>query len=169
MRGRDDGSFVEFVAERGNALLRTAILMCHSRHDAEDALQSALEKAYRHWDRLEPDTDPEPYVRRILVNLLISRARRWRVLREIQVARTPEVPTTAPTHEVELRGALVDELRRLGPRQRAVLVLRYWEDLSELQTAELLGCSVGTVKSQASRGLARLRERIDVTMTPMGR
>ncbi|MCW2903946.1 MAG: polymerase, sigma-24 subunit, subfamily [Streptosporangiaceae bacterium] len=169
MRRRDDDSFVEFVEARGNALTRTALLMCRSRHDAEDALQAALEKAYRHWKRLDPDTDPEPYVRRILVNQVISKARRWKVLREIHVAKTPEVPTPSETHSLELRGALMDELRRLGPRQRAVLVLRYWEDLSEMETAQLLGCSVGTVKSQASRGLARLRERLGTNMALLGR
>ncbi|MGI8329708.1 SigE family RNA polymerase sigma factor [Actinomadura scrupuli] len=169
MRRRDDESFVRFVAERGTALMYTALLMCNSRQDAEDALQTALEKAYRHWGRLDGDTDPEPYVKRILVNLLISRARRWKVLREIHMAKPPEVPTVAPIHAVELRAELMDGLRHLGPRQRAVLVLRYWEDLSEIEIAKVLGCSVGTVKSQASRGLARLRERLDVNLTPTGR
>jgi RNA polymerase sigma-70 factor (sigma-E family) len=169
LRRRDDGSFVEFVAARGNALMRTAVLMCGSRQDAEDILQTALEKAYRHWGRLDPESDPEPYVRRILVNQIISRARRWKVLREIYVAKTPEVPTSSETHSLELRGTLMEELRRLGPRQRAVLVLRYWEDLSEMETAEVLGCSVGTVKSQASRGLARLRERLGTNLALLGR
>jgi RNA polymerase sigma-70 factor (sigma-E family) len=169
MRRRDDESFVRFVAERGTALMYTALLMCDSRQDAEDALQTALEKAYGRWGRLDPDTDPEPYIKRILVNLLISRARRWKVLREIHMARPPEVPTMAPIHAVELRAELMDGLRLLGPRQRAVLVLRYWEDLSEIEIASTLGCSVGTVKSQASRGLARLRERLAVSLTPTGR
>ncbi|KAB2382770.1 SigE family RNA polymerase sigma factor [Actinomadura montaniterrae] len=168
MGRRDDESFVEFVAERGDALLRTASLMCGARQDAEDILQTALEKAYRHWGRLDADTDPEPYVRRILVNLVISRSRRWKVLREIHMARPPETPTLPGTHAVELRGTLMDELRRLGARQRAVLVLRFWEDLSEAETAQVLGCSVGTVKSQASRGLARLRERLGANLAPMG-
>jgi RNA polymerase sigma-70 factor (sigma-E family) len=164
VRRRDDGSFAEFVAVRGTALLRTALLMCGSRQDAEDILQTALEKAYRHWGKLDADRDPEPYVRRILVNLMVSRARRWKVLREIHVAKPPEVPTPPETHAVELRDALIDELRLLGPRQRAVLVLRFWEDLSEMETAEVLGCSVGTVKSQSSRGLARLRERLGANL-----
>ncbi|TDC57255.1 SigE family RNA polymerase sigma factor [Actinomadura sp. KC345] len=169
MGRRDDESFVEFVAARGDALLRTAALMCGARQDAEDILQTALEKAYRHWGRLEAGTDPEPYVRRILVNLVISRSRRWKVLREIQMARLPEKPAVSSDHAVELRGTLMDELRKLGPRQRAVLVLRFWEDLSEAETAQALGCSVGTVKSQASRGLARLRERLDKNLAPLGR
>lgn len=168
MGRRDDESFVEFVAARGDALLRTAALMCGARQDAEDILQTALEKAYRHWGRLETGSDPEPYVRRILVNLVISRSRRWKVLREINMARLPETPAASPNHAVELRGTLMEELRKLGPRQRAVLVLRFWEDLSEAETAQALGCSVGTVKSQASRGLARLRERLDKNLAPLG-
>jgi RNA polymerase sigma-70 factor (sigma-E family) len=149
------------VADRGTALLRTASLLCASRADAEDLLQTALEKTYRHWARLSTESDPEPYVRRILVNLTISRARRWRILREVHMPSPPEVPTASETHAVELRGALIEQLRRLGPRQRAVLVLRYWEDQTESEIARILGCSVGTVKSQAARGLARLRELLD--------
>ena len=150
------------MADRGTALLRTASLLCTSRADAEDLLQTALEKTYRHWARLNAESDPEPYVRRILVNLTISRARRWRVLREVHMPSPPEVPAaSSETHAVELRGALIEHLRRLGPRQRAVLVLRYWEDQSEAEIARTLGCSVGTVKSQAARGLARLRELLD--------
>ncbi|WP_395110922.1 SigE family RNA polymerase sigma factor [Actinomadura sp. SCN-SB] len=170
MGRRDDQSFADFVTARGTALLRTASLLCGAHQDAEDILQSALEKAYRHWGRLDPESDPEPYVRRILVNLVISRSRRWKVLREINMARPPERPaSTSATHTVELRGTLMEELRKLGPRQRAVLVLRFWEDLSEAETARVLGCSVGTVKSQASRGLARLRERLDSNLAPLGR
>ncbi|MFI0454228.1 SigE family RNA polymerase sigma factor [Actinomadura sp. 6N118] len=169
MGRRDDESFTEFVVARGTALTRTAALLCGARQDAEDLLQAALEKAYRHWGRIDPETDPEPYVRRILVNLAISRSRRWKVLREIYMARPPDEPVASPVHAVELRGTLMDELRKLGPRQRAVLVLRFWEDLSEAETAQVLGCSVGTVKSQASRGLARLRERLGTNMAPMGR
>lgn len=135
--------------------------MTDSRHDAEDLVQTALEKAYRHWSKVSAELNPEPYVRRILVNLVISRGRRRRILREIFVAAPPEVPTTSETHAVELRDALLEELRRLGPRQRAVLVLRYWEDLPEAEVAEVLGCSVGTVKSQAARGLAQIRKRMN--------
>lgn len=153
----DDPPFEQFVAARGSALLRTALLMCGgSRPDAEDAVQGALEKAYRHWGRVEGD--PEPFVRRILVNLLISRARRWKVLREVQMAEPPEQSVPAADDTVVLRDVLIHELYRLPPRQRAVMVLRFWEDLSEAETAAVLGCSVGTVKSQASRGLVRLRE-----------
>jgi RNA polymerase sigma-70 factor (sigma-E family) len=153
----DDHAFEDFVVARGSALLRTATLLCAgSRHDAEDVVQTALEKAYRHWKRV--DGDPEPYVRRILVNVTISRARRWKVLREVHMAEPPE-PLVSPADDgVVLRDLLIRELHRLPPRQRAVLVLRYWEDLSEAETAASLGCSAGTVKSQASKALARLRK-----------
>lgn len=159
----DDRAFEEFVAARGSALLRTATLMCAgSRQDAEDVVQTALEKAYRHWGRIEGD--PEPYVRRSVINLIISRARRRKVLREVHLTRLPEPSVEGAADGVVLRDALIRELHRLPARQRAVLVLRYWEDLSEAETAKLLGCSVGTVKSQASRALAKLREQ----QTPMG-
>jgi RNA polymerase sigma-70 factor (sigma-E family) len=150
-----DEDFEAFVTARGSALLRTAVLLsAGSRHDAEDVLQSALERAYRQWRRI--DGDPEPYVRRILVNLVINRTRRFRVLRELSFAAPPERPDRDGP-DIPLRTVLLDELRTLPPRQRAVLVLRYWEDLSEAETADLLGCAVGTVKSQAARGLAKLR------------
>jgi RNA polymerase sigma-70 factor (sigma-E family) len=160
LRKRDDAAFVDFVETRGTSLLRTARLLCASGSDAEDLVQTALEKAYRHWDRIEKDGNPEPYVRRILVNTVISKERRRRVLQEIHVAAPPERPAPAGTDGVELRGELMAELRTLGPRQRAVVVLRYWEDMSEKDTAKVLGCSVGTVKSQAARALEQLRRRM---------
>ncbi|GAB3277550.1 SigE family RNA polymerase sigma factor [Actinocorallia lasiicapitis] len=154
-----DDDFEAFVTARGSALLRTAVLLsAGSRHDAEDTLQTALEKAYRHWRRI--DGDPEPYVRRILVNLTINRTRRFRILREFSFADPPDPPDRpGDGPDVPLRTTLLAELRTLPPRQRAVLVLRYWEDLSEAETAALLGCAVGTVKSQAAKGLAKLRAR----------
>jgi RNA polymerase sigma-70 factor (sigma-E family) len=153
--------FDSFVAVRGDALLRTAnLLVGGSWQDAEDIVQAALEKAFRHWGRVVAAGDPEAYVRRILVNIVISRARRRRILREIHVARPPETPVRAATDAVDDRDVLLAELNRLPARQRAVLVLRYWEDLSEAETARILDCSVGSVKSQASRGLARIREHM---------
>jgi RNA polymerase sigma-70 factor (sigma-E family) len=153
-----DASFEEFVRARGSALLRTAVLLsAGSRHDAEDVLQSALERAYRHWRRIEGN--PEPYVRRILVNLAINRSRRFKIIREVSMAAPPETSGHSEVEGVAVRSDLVMELRTLPPRQRAVLVLRYWEDLSETESAALLGCSVGTVKSQAAKGLAKLRDR----------
>ncbi|WP_203989970.1 SigE family RNA polymerase sigma factor [Sphaerisporangium rufum] len=154
----DEAAFDEFLAARSTALLRTAVLVCGAtRHDAEDLVQGALEKVYRHWPRIRHD-NPEAYVRRVVVNLAISRTRRRRVLQEIAFARPPD--TAAPELDPELRDVLLAELRLLPARMRAVVVLRYWEDMSETATAALLGCSTGTVKSQAARGLARMRARI---------
>ncbi|GAA3842389.1 hypothetical protein GCM10022226_76320 [Sphaerisporangium flaviroseum] len=158
MTEEDEAAFDEFLAARTTALLRTAVLVCGaSAHDAEDLVQGALEKVYRHWPRIRHD-NPESYARRVVVNAAISRSRRRKVIHEITFARPPE--TAAPQFDLDLRDALIEELRLLPARMRAVVVLRYWEDLSEIETASLLGCSVGTVKSQAARGLARMRARI---------
>ncbi|AWS47076.1 SigE family RNA polymerase sigma factor [Streptosporangium subroseum] len=158
MTDEDESAFDEFLASRSTALLRTAILLCGaSQHDAEDLVQGALEKVYRHWPRIRHD-NPQAYARRVVVNAAISVARRRKVIQEITFARPPD--TAVPPFDVDLRDALFAELQRLPTRMRAVLVLRYWEDLSENETATLMGCSVGSVKSQASRGLARIRERM---------
>ena len=144
------------VAERGSALLGTAVLLAGSRAAGEDLLQAALERLVRHWGRVRGD-DKEGYLRRTLYHLAVdqwrSRRRRPEVLAEVEPPGQPD-----GTDAVHLRHALVQSLATLPPRQRAVLVLRYWEQLSEAEAAEVLGCSVGTVKSTASRGLARLRE-----------
>ncbi|MFF5204580.1 SigE family RNA polymerase sigma factor [Streptosporangium sp. NPDC000396] len=157
MSGPHDEAFAAFVAARGTGLLRFAHLACGDAEDAEDLLQTALERAYRRWDRVGYD-NPEPYVRRIIVNTAISRARRRAILRIIPTHAPPELPDRET--DVALRQMLMDTLRGLPPRQRAVIVLRYWEDLSETQTAEILGCSAGTVKSQASKALAKLRSAV---------
>jgi RNA polymerase sigma-70 factor (sigma-E family) len=156
----DEAAFDEFLSARSTSLLRTAILVCGAtRHDAEDLVQHALERVYRNWSRIGRD-NPEAYAKKIIVNAAISRARRRKVVQEIMFARPPETPADSP--DLDLRDTLMAELRRLPPRMRAVLVLRYWEDQSEQDTAAMLGCSVGTVKSQAARGLARIRESMDV-------
>ena len=147
----DPAGFEEFVAARRIALLRSAYLLTGDHDDAEDLVQVALVKAVPQWHRIADR--PEPYVRRILARESISRWRRRR-WREVSTDRLPErVDATSDRHDADLREAL----RGLAPRQRAVIVLRYYEDLTERQTAEALGISVGTVKSQARDGLARLR------------
>ncbi|NBE95812.1 SigE family RNA polymerase sigma factor [Nonomuraea sp. KC401] len=146
--------FGAFVAARATSLLRVAYLACGDETEAEDLLQTALERTYRKWDRVLHDS-PEPYVRRVIINTAISRARRRAILTIIPTHSPPE--RSARSADVDLRHVLMEALRALPPRQRAVVVLRYWEDLSETQTAELLGCSVGTVKSQASKAMAKLR------------
>jgi RNA polymerase sigma-70 factor (sigma-E family) len=146
-----EATFDEFVAARSRALLRTAYLLTHDHALAEDLLQTALAKAWFAWRRI--DGNPEPYVRRILVNTYATWWRRkW----------NGEQPTEQlPEHTVdEARSEPTDlwrAMERLPRRQRAVVVLRYFEDLTEVQTADLLGCSVGTVKSQTSKALAKLR------------
>ncbi|WP_188196997.1 SigE family RNA polymerase sigma factor [Nonomuraea sp. SYSU D8015] len=156
----DEAAFDEFLAARGTSLLRTAILVCGAtRHDSEDLVQHALEKVYRHWPRIRHD-NPEAYAKKIVLNAAISLARRRKIIREISFARPPE--TAADPPDLDLRDTLIRELRRLPPKMRAVLVLRYWEDQSETATAALLGCSVGSVKSQAARGLARIRANMTV-------
>jgi len=149
-------SFEQFVAAEGSALLRFAYLLTGGRDVAEDLLQSALERCYRHWRRVERTERPDRYVRRVLANAAIDR---WRQ------RRTAELPLTAAgepvaadaTESLLQRDELLRALRMLSPRQRVVVVLRYVEDLSEVDTAALLDCSVGSIKAHASRGLTRLR------------
>jgi RNA polymerase sigma-70 factor (sigma-E family) len=166
---RDEAGFEAFVATRSADLLRTAVLLTRDRGHAEDLLQTALVKAYRRWHRIDA-ADPYPYVRRILVTSAAS----WQRLRSTQ-----EI-VSLPAHEVCPHGAgrdhrpdtgdalgdrqqMADALATLPPRMRAVLVLRYAEDLSEAATADALGCSVATVRSQTVRGLARLRTLLGTT------
>jgi RNA polymerase sigma-70 factor (sigma-E family) len=149
--------FSTFVAERTHVLFRTAFALTGNQHAAEDLLQAALAKLVLYWNRVA--TDPEAYARRIIYREHISVWRRmW---------RRNELPTAEPVHwrHVESdhagqaldRLVLRDVLLALPPRQRAVIILRYLEDRSEQEVADILGCSTGTVGSQASRALAKLR------------
>jgi RNA polymerase sigma-70 factor (sigma-E family) len=149
--------FRAFVVARSPALLTTAYLLTGDRGLAEDLLQTALVRVHRHWVRVRAGGNPEPYVRRILVNQHRSWWHRHRG-RELVVAAVPDRPGVDEPAAVDERDLLWRALHRLPPRTRAVLILRYWEDMSEVDTAEVLGCSVGSVKSQASRGLRRLQE-----------
>jgi RNA polymerase sigma-70 factor (ECF subfamily) len=151
--------FVEFVHARSAALLRLAVLLTGDVQDGEDLLQTALVKAYRSWWRLRSPELAERYVRRILVTSVISWRRRGS-RREQATDRLPDCQVAGLEVEVADRVVMRQALRALSPGQRAVLVLRFFDDLSEQQTADLLGCSVGTVKSQTSRGLAALRRRV---------
>ncbi|PRX97017.1 SigE family RNA polymerase sigma factor [Allonocardiopsis opalescens] len=163
MTHRDD--FSAFVSERSQPLLRTAYLLTRDWALAEDLLQTALAKAWSAWRRIEPATR-EAYVRKILVNAFLSwRRRRW--VGEEPWADPPDRPGADPYGAVDDRSAIWQLLGRLPARQRAVVVLRYYEDLSEAQAAELLGCSVGTVKSQHARALAALRGHAGTPTTAM--
>jgi RNA polymerase sigma-70 factor (sigma-E family) len=166
--GELDEEFVDFVRRRGRAHLRTAVLLVGDWHAAEDLVQTCLAKLYQVWPRLETEGDPDAYLRRMLVNTQRSWWRaRWR--REAPVELVPDRAVDADGQD---RHALAETVRRalgtLPARQRAVLVLRYFEDLPEAQVADLLGCSVGTVKSQASRGARRLRALLGDELVPAG-
>jgi RNA polymerase sigma-70 factor (sigma-E family) len=148
----------QFLARRGQALLRTAVLLTGSIEAGEDLLQSAIERLLRQRRRLQAG-DPEGYLRRTLCNLAIDGFRRqgsWR--RKLLILQAEADAPADATAEVDLRDALVRLLVQLPPQQRTVLVLRYWEQLNGPETAELLGCSEYAVKSAAARGLRRLRE-----------
>ncbi len=146
-----------FLAERGEALLRTAVLLAGGREAGEDLLQAALERLLRRWRAIEGD--PEGYLRRTLYHLAADDWRQQQVWRKrLWLLRPGAGADVDGTAEVDLRDSLVRLLMQLPPRQRAVIVARYWEQLSEAESAQVLGCSVGTVKSAASRGLRRLRE-----------
>jgi RNA polymerase sigma-70 factor (sigma-E family) len=146
--------FEQWVAARRGALLRTAYLLTGDAHGAEDLVQVALLHAVPKWTRIT--SNPEPYVRKILARESVNRWRRRR-WREVQTEQPPETTVEGPGDD---RVVLQQALARLAPRQRAVIVLRYYEDLTERETAALLGVSVGTVKSQARDALVRLRDLV---------
>lgn len=158
--------FAEFVAARSSVLLRSAWLLTGDRHMAEDLLQTALAASWRRWSGLADNGDPEWYVRRVLVNTYLSwRRRRW--WREQPTASPPDRPSAQHDQAMVAaeRDAVRHALARLSRQQRAIVVLRYAEDLSIVETAQLLGCSPNTVKVQASRALAVLRADPDLRLT----
>lgn len=154
--GRYDG-FEEVFAASRLSLSRTALLLTGDRVAAEELLQEALTRTAERWPRVMAQGDPTAYVRRIMLNDVRSAWRRRRTARTHQLALLPHEPTPDFASTVDVAAELLGALRRLAPRQRAVLYLRYYEDRSEAETARLLGCSVGTVKSQTHDALARLR------------
>jgi RNA polymerase sigma-70 factor (sigma-E family) len=164
MAADEDDGFRAFVELWWAPLTRTAYLLTGDRGHAEDLVQSALEKTHRKWRRVAGMAAPEAYVRRAMVNTAISWRRRRRVA-EVPLLPSDATPAGDEYRRVEQRQQVVAALRQLPPRMRAVLVLRYFEDLSETDIAGTLGCSVGTVKSQASRGLERLRTELGTTRT----
>jgi len=147
----DRSAFDEFVHARGAALARTAYLLTGDHHLAEDLVQAALVQAAKHWERI--DTSPEAYVRKAMYHQNIS----WWRRRRISESPLESYDGAAPSSDPTLRLTLEDALRRLTQRQRTVLVLRYFEDLTEVQTAAALGISAGAVKSMTRQALGRLR------------
>lgn len=154
-RAEGHQAFDEFVTRRHASLLRTAYLLTGNRGSAENLLQTALFETFRRWNRLRDRNDPTAYVRRAMVNTQTSWGRR-RASKELTFAVPPDREQITDGHPAE-RLHMWQTLLGLPPRMRAVLVLRFYEDMTEAETARVLGCSVGTVKSQTARGLARLR------------
>lgn len=151
--------FRTYVAARGPALLRTAYLLTGHHADAEDLLQTALAKTYMAWSRITDKGSLDGYVRRAMVNTQIS----WWRRRKIDTYATsplPELPVHDPSEGSDLHDAVWAALARLPRRQRAAVVLRFYEDLTEKEIAEVLGISVGTVKSTLSRAVAKLRRDV---------
>ncbi len=158
MRAADDDDFIAFVEASSRRLLRSAYLMTGDLADAEDILQNALEKAYRRWPSIRRTSVPEAYVRKVIVTTVIDERRRRRVAStRLDEEQLPGRPDPA-LESLPGRAALLSSVRELPVAQRAVLVLRYFDDLTEAETARVLGCTVGTVKSQHARAIARLRE-----------
>jgi RNA polymerase sigma-70 factor (sigma-E family) len=158
VRAEDDRSFTDFVSAQQAALLRLAFLLAGDRGHAEDLVQIALMKCYRHWARINRSGTPSAYVRRVLVTSHTSWRRRLSSTEQVMEA----LPERAdPLGEPEAED---DELRRalssLPPRMRAAVVLRFYEDLSEQATADLMGCTASTVNTQTARGLAVLRQAL---------
>jgi RNA polymerase sigma-70 factor (sigma-E family) len=171
--GRDDrrrAEFERFVADTTDALLRTAYLVVGDLAESEDLVQECFVTIAKRWPRVRSMEHPRAYARRVLLNLALDgSARRSRRRLELERSETldhrSDERSGSELTAVDTRSELVGALATLPPRQRAVLVLRYFEDLSESETAAALQCSVGTVKSTASRALARLQSTLTTTAT----
>jgi RNA polymerase sigma-70 factor (sigma-E family) len=155
MRRRDEAAFRSFVEERQTMLRRRAYLLCGNWADGDELVQEALARVYVAWPRIATGAETA-YTRRTMMNLYLNDQRKRR--REVLTDEAPEPETT--DHDRELAMTLTDLLRDLPEKQRAVLVLRFWEDLTVPQIAECTGVAEGTIKSQISRGLAALRDRL---------
>ena len=160
-----DCAYADFVRDRSHALLRSAFLLTGDQHLAEDLVQEALARTHRAWSRLERPSNAEAYARKVMYHAQVS------------IWRRPKVAESLPGEGLELHGGSTDDpaeatvrrvtlqraLLALSPKQRAVIVLRYYEDLSEAQIADVLGVTPGTVKSQSSKAMATLRRQLEPT------
>ena len=164
MSAQLDTEFRDFMHGRWPAMVRLAYALTGDQGHAEDVAQAAFARAYAAWPKVRRTENPEGYVRRIVINENRNRFRKQRVTERLTDAPPEPGPGTGAdaTSQYDERSALMAALRRLGPRQRAVVVLRYWLGLTEAEAAAELNCSVGTVKSQASRALATLRESTEL-------
>jgi RNA polymerase sigma-70 factor (sigma-E family) len=167
VRPKQWAAYEEFVRVHGDALIRLSFALCGDQGRAEDAVQEALTRLYLHWSRVD---DPLPYARRCVINAtndqfrLVSRQDR----RDQSAAQQPAAWPVLLDELIAERDRLLRALRRLPYGQRVVIVLRYWHQLSEPETAQALGKSVGTVKSQASRAMGRLRQELQADLLPAG-
>jgi RNA polymerase sigma-70 factor (sigma-E family) len=165
MSAQLDAEFRDFMHGRWPAMVRLAYALTGDQGHAEDVAQAAFARAYASWPKVRRTENPEGYVRRIVINENRNRFRKQRVTERLTDAPPepgPRAGAADVTRQYDERSALMTALRRLGPRQRAVVVLRYWLGLTEAETAAELNCSVGTVKSQASRALATLRQSAEL-------
>ena len=156
--------FIEFATISSPRLRRTAFLLCGDWHTAEDLARTTLAKMFGSWRRISRKDAADTYATRILINTYLADMRRKRV-GEVLTDTLPEYPVHPQAPETRL--VVIDALAALPPRARAVVVLRYWSDLSVEQVAAMLGCSAGNVKSQSSRGLATLRNLLDPNLIPV--
>jgi RNA polymerase sigma-70 factor (sigma-E family) len=158
----EDEDFVEFVGEVSSRLLRTAYLLCGSKEDAKDLVQEALERACRKWHRIAATDSPEAYVRRIMLNLANARWRRISRLRESEQALAAQRADPGDEYgRLELRDQLITLLEDLPIRMRTIIVLRYFHDMDDARIAGVLGIAPSSVRSQLSRGLAKLRTAVE--------
>lgn len=157
--GRPEAGFTEFVTEAQQRLYRQAYLLCGERHDAQDLVQATLVKLFLAWRRVD---NPYAYAQRTMVRTFLAERRR---LRRQQELHRLAGPASSPANDADVgtRRTVLDALAALPPRMRAVVVLRYWEDLSVEQAAAALGCSTGTVKSSSSKALTHLRDLLGET------
>lgn len=161
-----DTDFDEYVVTRSGALLRLAYLLTGDGHRAEDLVQDTLERLCRRWSRMTDVTDPHAYARKILLNQHLT-WRRKRASRELVVADLPERAGDDETETVGVRHLLWQRIGALPPRQRTVVVLRYYEDLTDADIAEALGIAPVTVRSTAMRALTKLRSHPDLMSTTL--
>ncbi len=157
MDAAGDAEFSDFMHGRWAQLVRLGYGLTGDLQIAEDLAQTAFARAYASWPRVRRAADPDAYVRKIVVNANLNRFRKRRVIEQL-TEKVPEVALGDPAGRHEDRAALIAALLQLPYGQRAVVVLRYWLDMTEAEAAAVMGCSVGNVKSQASRALAKLRD-----------
>ncbi|MFD8493986.1 MULTISPECIES: SigE family RNA polymerase sigma factor [unclassified Amycolatopsis] len=159
MNQRDEQEFAEYFAAKRDSVRRTAYMLCGDWHKADDLAQTAFVALHRRWTKIRDRAATDAYVRKTLVRASIDESRRpWRRERDTEVLPEPDVVGDRLDDQVATRQDLIVALRQVPPRQRAVLVLRFFEGMDVSGAAKALGCSEGNVKSQTARGLANLRE-----------